>query len=228
MIITIDGPAGAGKSTAAKGLAKRLGFQYLDTGAMYRTVTLAGLHAGYDLDDPETIQPLLSSIDIQLPPTGQVLLDQQDVTFEIRTTEVTNSTGRAASNPTVRKYLRGLQRQIASERDIICEGRDQGTVVFPDATCKFFLVAQPVARARRRYEQWKQRDETVRLEDILEAQRVRDARDAARDIAPMIPAYDAIILDTTNLTLEEVIEHLELEIRRCGIGSTTGGTSSPT
>ncbi|MGF1579209.1 MAG: (d)CMP kinase [Gemmataceae bacterium] len=225
MIITIDGPAGVGKSSAARGLADRLGFQYLDTGAMYRTVALAALRAEIHLDDTEAIKPLLATMAIQLPPTGQVLLNEEIVTTLIRSQEVTSGSSRAATNPTVRLHLRELQRQIARERDIICEGRDQGTVVFPHATCKFFLVANPAVRARRRFEQLQDRGEEVLLQDIVEAQKERDARDGSRDIAPMVPAYDAVVLDTTQLTLDQVLERMEWEVRRCGIGSTTTGTS---
>src|SRR6478609_7498376 len=138
MIVTIDGPAGAGKSSAAKALAQRLGFEFLDTGAMYRSVALAALRAGVDLADPAATAALVADLRIEMSP-GHVLLDDEDVSAAIRTQEVTAATG----SPAVRRRLAELQRGIAAGRDMVCEGRDQGTVVFPDAVCKFFLVANP-------------------------------------------------------------------------------------
>src|SRR5437773_2156168 len=151
MIVTIDGPAGAGKSSAAKALAKRLHFEFLDTGAMYRAVTLTGIRAGADLDDPETMRKLLDGMALEMP-AGRVVLAGEDVTAAIRKPEITSASGRIASNPAVRRRLVDWQRTIGSGRDMVCEGRDQGTVVFPDAICKFFLIADPLERARRRHQ----------------------------------------------------------------------------
>jgi CMP/dCMP kinase len=214
MIVTIDGPAGAGKSTAAKALARRLGFEFLDTGAMYRAVTLAALRAGCDLDDEQALARLVAGLTLEMPP-GRVVLGGEDVTDSIRTPEVTAGTGKVASSPAVRRRLSELQRAIAAGRNIVCEGRDQGTIVFPDAACKFFLVADPAERARRRHREMLTRGVVVAWEDVLAAQQVRDARDAARDIAPMVPAADALLLDSTGLTLEQVVDRMELEVRRC-------------
>jgi cytidylate kinase len=212
MIITIDGPAGAGKSTAAKALARRLGFEFLDTGAMYRAVTLAGLQARIDLQDQSAVANLLPSLQIEMT-GGRVLLNGVDVTTGVRALGVTSASGAIASNPHVRDYLVAMQRVTAAGRDMVCEGRDQGTVVFPNALCKFFLVADPVERARRRQADIVQRGETVSFDEILKAQQVRDQRDVSRDIAPMVPAPDAILIDSTHLTLDQVVERMEHEVR---------------
>lgn len=213
MIITIDGPAGAGKSSAAKALAQRLGFDFLDTGAMYRAVTLAGLRAQVNLNDEAALSALVANLNLEMPP-GCVLLNGQDVTEEIRAPKVTDVSGVVASSPAVRRRLAEMQRAIAAGRNIVCEGRDQGTVVFPNAECKFFLEAQPEERARRRHRELSRRGDKSSLDDVLAAQQERDARDAARDIAPMVPAVDALILDSTALSLDEVVTRMEEEVRR--------------
>ncbi|MCI0462058.1 MAG: (d)CMP kinase [Gemmataceae bacterium] len=215
MIVTIDGPAGAGKSSAARALARRLGFEFLDTGAMYRAVTLAGLRARIDFDDESALARLAASLELEMPPGGRVVLDGEDITDRIRTAEVTAASGKVASSPGVRSRLVELQRTIAVGRHMVTEGRDQGTIVFPDAARKFFLVADPRERARRRHREMLARGEQVPIEEVLAAQEARDARDAARDIAPMVPAADAILLDSTSLTLEQVVDRMEQEVRRC-------------
>ncbi len=214
MIVTIDGPAGAGKSSAARALAQRLGFEFLDTGAMYRAVALAALRAGLDLHDQEGLSRLLGTLVLEMPP-GRVRLNGEDVTTAIRTREVTTATGPVADSPVVRRHLVGLQRAIAAGRNFVCEGRDQGTVVFPDAACKFFLKADPVERARRRQRDMAARGEAVDFDAVLAAQEERDRRDAARDLAPMVPAPDAILLDSTHLELVQVVDLMESEVRRC-------------
>src|SRR5438270_13338730 len=148
MIVTLDGPAGAGKSSAAKALARRLGFEFLDTGAMYRAVTLAGLRAAIDLQDQGALARLLADFRLEMTP-GRVLLNDEDVTSAIRSVEVTNASGVIASSRVVRQHLVGLQRAAAAGRDRVCEGRDLGTILFPDAACKFFLIAEPTWRGRR-------------------------------------------------------------------------------
>ena len=213
MIITIDGPAGAGKSTAAKALARRLGFEFLDTGAMYRAVALAGLRAGLDLTDQASLARLLESMHLELRP-GSVLLNGEEVGNAIRTLEVTAATHLAADSPVVRRRLVEWQRQMAEGRNVVTEGRDQGTIVFPHATCKFFLVADPAERARRRHKELVARGQDIPLEEVLRAQEERDRRDAARDIAPMVPAADAIMLDSTGLALEQVVDRMEHEVRQ--------------
>lgn len=213
MIITIDGPAGAGKSSAAKELARRLGFEFLDTGAMYRAVALAGMRAGMDLRDQEALARLLPGLRIELPP-GRVLLNGEDVTAAIRMAEVTAASAPVADSPVVRRDLVERQRAAARGRNMVTEGRDQGTIVFPRALGKFFLVADPVERARRRQADMVRRGETVSWDEVLHAQEVRDRRDTARDLAPMVPAPDAIILDSTHLTLAQTVDFMEQEVRR--------------
>ncbi|HEV3255551.1 MAG TPA: (d)CMP kinase [Gemmataceae bacterium] len=213
MIVTIDGPAGAGKSSAARILAERLGFEFLDTGAMYRAVALTAVRAGIDLRDQQALAELLAAFRLQMPP-GRIVVNGEDVTAPIRTLEVTAASGPIADSPAVRRCLVAMQRAIAAGRNMVCEGRDQGTVVFPDAACKFFLVADPVERARRRQREMLERQENVPWEEILRAQEARDRRDALRDLAPMIPAADAIPLDSTHLSLEQIVERMEQEVRR--------------
>ncbi len=213
MIITIDGPAGAGKSTAAKLVAQRLGFEFLDTGAMYRAVTVAALRAHIDLQDQTALANLVENLQIELP-AERVLLNGEDVTGEIRTPQVTAASAPIASSPVVRRRLVEWQRRIASGRDMVCEGRDQGTVVFPQAECKFFLSADPEERARRRLRELQARGADTTFSEVLAAQEARDARDAARDIAPMVPAADAILLDTTALSLDDVVARMVQEVWR--------------
>jgi CMP/dCMP kinase len=213
MIVTLDGPAGAGKSSAAKALAGRLGFDYLDTGAMYRAVTLAVLRAGIDPLDQQAVTELLAQLRLDMSP-GRVLLNGEDVTEQIRAAKVTYASGRVADSPIVRRRLVELQREWAAGRNIVCEGRDQGTVVFPDAACKFFLTADAQERARRRQREMAARGEVFAWDEILRAQEERDRRDRARDLAPMIPAADAIILDTTHLGLDQVVERMEEKVMK--------------
>lgn len=217
MIVTIDGPAGAGKSSAAKLLAQRLGFEYLDTGAMYRAVSLAVLRARVDPSNEPAVAAVVASLTLEMP-GGQVLLDGADVSGLIRTPEVTAASSAIAASPSVRSRLSELQRAIAAGRDMVCEGRDQGTVVFPDAGRKFYLIADETERARRRAAELAAKGSAVPLEDILQAQQQRDRRDAQRDLAPMVPAADAVILDSTGLTLDQVVARMEQDVRQCRTG----------
>jgi cytidylate kinase len=212
MIVTIDGPAGAGKSSAAKALAERLGFRYLDTGAMYRAVTVAAMRSDLDFDEPDEVAILLDRIHIDMPP-GKVILNGEDVTTEIRSPAVTEASGKAASCRAVRLKLVELQRAATQEQDFVCEGRDQGTIVFPDAEFKFFLTAEPLERAQRRHKQLSARGDNVSVEDVLAAQLARDKRDAERDIAPMKPAPDARTIDTSGMSLEQVVALMEQIVR---------------
>ena len=215
MIVTIDGPAGSGKTSAARGLAARLGFEVLDTGAMYRAVAVAALRGGVAVDDPATLAALLSRIRIEMPP-GHVRLNDEDVSLVIRTPEVSQAASKVASVRVVREFLVGLQRMIADGRDMVTEGRDQGTVVFPEADCKFFLQADREERARRRLAEIHDRGSRhVTFEEVLAQQEERDRRDASRDLAPMVAADDAKIIDTSNMTPDEVLDQLEREVRRC-------------
>jgi len=214
MIITIDGPAGSGKSSVAKALAQRLGFETLDTGAMYRAIALAVTRAAIDESNPAELQRVLGGSRIEMPP-GRVILNGEDVSGLIRTPEVSAAASRLAAMPEVRRFLVALQRQIGHGRNMVTEGRDQGTVVFPDAAHKFFLHADAHERARRRWHELQARGLTTSLETVLAEQNARDLRDASRDDSPMQPAPDAIVIDTTHLTPGEVLDRLEQEIRRC-------------
>ena len=207
-VVTIDGPAGTGKSTVSKRLADRLGWRLLDTGAMYRAVTLATLRGGVDLEDDRALGDLTAQLSVQLP-AGRVLLDGEDVTASARGVEVTNATQYVADSPSVRRQLVAWQRAYATEDDVIAEGRDQGTIVFPDAFRKFFLTASLEERVRRRHAEFVARGEPITLEAVLRGLQERDARDASRAIAPMRPADDALVIDTTGLSLDQVVARIE-------------------
>jgi cytidylate kinase/pantoate ligase/cytidylate kinase len=208
MIITIDGPAGAGKSSVARTLARRLGFRFLDTGAMYRAVALAGKRRGVDWDAPSDLALLARKIDLQMA-DDRILLDGEDVTEAVRTSEVTAVTRYAAGNPQVREHLVELQRRFATGENIVTEGRDQGTVVFPDAECKIFLTASPEERARRRLRDLESQGEPATLEQVLAAQQRRDREDASREVGPLVAAADAIRVCTDGMSLEQVVDRLE-------------------
>jgi CMP/dCMP kinase len=207
MIITLDGPAGAGKSTAARALAKRLGWCYLDTGAMYRTVALVALERGLALDDAATLAAVAAALAIDFR-DGRVLLGDRDVSAEIRTDRVTQATRPVADAPPVREAMKLRQRQLAAGRDVVTEGRDQGSEVFPQADVKVFLTAAPAERARRRHAEQRARGQAASLEAIEAAQARRDEGDRRRPVGAMQPAADAVILETDGLTAGEVVERL--------------------
>jgi cytidylate kinase len=213
MIVTIDGPAGAGKSTIARALAKRLGFRFLDTGAMYRAVALAAMEREHDWNDPAALVALAGNLRLEVS-EDRVLVDGRDVTREIRTAEVTAATHHAANNPGVRAILVELQRQAAGNDDIVTEGRDQGTVVFPHAECKIYLTASPEERARRRAQEMTARGEPTSVAEVLKRQNQRDARDAGRKVGPMVAAEDAIEVATDGLSPEQVLDRLESLVRQ--------------
>jgi len=215
MIVTIDGPSGSGKSTAAKALAKRLGVEFLDTGSMYRAIALALLRRGTAPEPTEEcVAPVLCEISLDVRP-GRVWLDGEEVTELIRTADATNMSSKIAVLAGVRRFLTAQQRATAKGRDIICEGRDQGTIVFPEAKPKFFLTASLEARAQRRFKELRAKGEDVDFDAVLHKMEERDRRDSSRDIAPLRPADDALTLDTSAMPLDEVLEWMEREIRRC-------------
>jgi cytidylate kinase len=195
MVIAIDGPAGAGKSSVARAVADRLGYTYLDSGAMYRSVALAALRRG--------VEPAVVAPEARIELGDRVLLDGDDITDAIRTPEVSEAASRAAADPSVRKAMVALQRRLLADGDWVAEGRDIGTVVAPDAKVKVFLTASPEERARRRAAELGADPETVLAEQTL-----RDERDRNREHSPLEPAPGAVELDTTGLTLDEVVRRI--------------------
>ncbi|MEW4487214.1 (d)CMP kinase [Thalassoglobus sp. JC818] len=208
MIITIDGPAGTGKSTVAQCLAKVLEFEYLDTGAMYRMIALKVLNSSVSPEDSDQVAELAGTAQLKFD-QGAAILDGGDVTHRLREPEVSAAASVVAQNSTVRKILVTQQQAIAKGCDIVCEGRDQGTVVFPHADFKFFLTADEEIRARRRMEDLQRLGTEASFDDVLTEQRERDARDETRSIAPLQPAHDAVIVDSSRMTIEEVVKHLQ-------------------
>lgn len=217
MIVTIDGPSGSGKTTTARLLAERLGFQHLDTGAMFRAVALHLLRHSIDAADEAAVRRVLPDVYLELIP-GRIWLCGEDVTGLIRTSEVTSEASRIAVFPAVREFLAKLQRAVARGKNIVTEGRDQGTAVFPDAECKFFLDAELPVRAERRHRELVERGETITVQEVLQAMQQRDERDSQRTVAPLMAAEDAIVIDTSRLSIEEVLERMEREVRPCQAG----------
>jgi len=215
MIVTIDGPAGAGKSSVARALARRLGFRFLDTGAMYRAVALAGLRRGVDWEQPDWLARVAREVELQVR-ADRIFLDGEDVTEAVRTSEVTAVTRYAADNPQVREHLVSLQRRFARGADVVTEGRDQGTVVFPDAECKIFLTASPEERARRRLRDLELQGESATFEEVLAAQQRRDREDAGRSVGALAPAADAIEVHTDGMSFDEVGDRLVEIVGRRG------------
>ncbi|MEI6635837.1 MAG: (d)CMP kinase [Planctomycetota bacterium] len=215
MIITLDGPAGAGKSSAARALATRLGWCYMDTGAMYRAVALIALDRLVSLDDATRIAMLAESLAIAFR-DGRVFVGDRDVSTEIRTARVTAATRPVADAPPVREVMKQMQRRIAAGIDVVTEGRDQGSEVFPDAEVKVFLTASPVERALRRHREETARGVPLSLDDVLDAQNRRDEGDRTRPVGAMQPAADAVLVETDGLTQEEVVDRLVrlIEARR--------------
>lgn len=202
-IIAVDGPAGAGKSTVSKLCAARLGYTYIDTGAMYRAVALKVIQSGKNLDEN-----LIKDIEITLDESGKVFLDKIDVTKEIRTPEVSRGASDVAKFGFVRKKLTELQREMAKRGKVIMDGRDIGTQVLPNADLKIFLTASVDERAKRRFEELKAKNFPANLDTIKNEIILRDKQDSEREIAPLAQADDAILLDSTNLTIEQVVNKI--------------------
>ncbi len=210
-MIAIDGPAGAGKSTVAQGVAQRLGLAYVDSGASYRAAALAVLEQGLSPDDELAVKRALEHAEIRFssePGQPRVWLNGRDVTARIRSPEVTLAASRVARLPAVRQKMIALQRSLAAGRGVVMEGRDIGTVVFPDAPLKIFLDADPRERARRRLEQNRQQGEGSTLEQTASEIEWRDQLDAQRTLSPLVAAADAYRMDTTTLNAEQVIERI--------------------
>ncbi len=208
--VALDGPAGAGKSSIAKRAAKELGFIYVDTGALYRTIGLAATRAKVDPVDSPEVDALLEKIKVELTfnENGEqiVLLDGEDVSGEIRTPEASMTASKISAIPKVRAYLLDLQRDMAKTNDVIMDGRDIGTVVLPDAQVKIFLTASPEARAGRRYKELIEKGMSVKYEDILSDVIERDYNDTHRETAPLKAAEDSVTVDTTELDFEQSVE----------------------
>ena len=215
--IAIDGPAGAGKSTLARALAQELGYLYVDTGAIYRTVALRAREAGADPSDPAQVEPLLEGLDIRMDygrdGVQRMYLSGRDVTEAIRENEISALASQVAALPAVREFLLDFQRKQAREHDVVMDGRDIGTVVLPQAGVKIFLTAAPEARARRRTAELLQRGQDADFDEILREIRQRDQQDENRPVAPLRQAEDAALLDTTNLDLKGSLEALLTLVR---------------
>ncbi|QPJ64513.1 MAG: (d)CMP kinase [Candidatus Nitrohelix vancouverensis] len=211
MIIAIDGPAGSGKSTAAKTVAQHLNYRYIDTGAMYRAVAWKALQANADLNDQNVIGKIAEELEIELlpQPGGQrVLADGQDITSQLKNETVGGGAAVVAAQKIVRDILVAKQRDFGKNGDIVMDGRDIGTVVFPQADFKFFLEADPEERGRRRYLEMKEKHSEANLPEIIEQVRRRDQEDRNRDISPLRMADDGILLDTTGLNPGQVVEKI--------------------
>lgn len=209
IVVTIDGPAGAGKSTVAKALARELGWRYLDTGALYRAVALIALERGLDTDDAEALGALTRSLSVTQDPEGRTFVDGRDVSTDIRTEAVSSAASKVSAHPPVRAALVDVQRGVADAGDLVCEGRDMGTVIFPNAELKVFLVASARTRAARRMKDLEAQGETVDLDELVAMIEERDARDSGRATAPLKKQEDMAEVDTSDLSIEQVLDRLQ-------------------
>ncbi len=207
MIIAIDGPAGSGKTTVSRLLAEKLNISYLDTGATYRALTLKVLRENIDLDDYEKVKTLAGALDIRME-KNKVYLDGEDVSEEIRTPLIDRNISKIAVNPMARKILVDIQRKMAEGGDFVTEGRDVTTVVFPGAKFKFYMDAFYFARAKRRHKELRERNVDISLKELSEQMKKRDEADITRKDSPLKKTADAVYVDTTNLTLEQVVDKL--------------------
>jgi cytidylate kinase len=216
-VIAIDGPSGSGKGTIAALLAAKLGWQLLDSGALYRVLAVAAGKHGIALEDAQALSALAAGLDVHFA-AGRIRLEGEDVTDMIRTEEVGAEASQVAAIPSVRDALLQRQRAFLAAPGLVADGRDMGTVVFPQAPVKIFLTASAAERARRRYEQLLAKGGNVSLGSLLEEIQLRDLRDTQRAVAPLVPAADAIVLDSTELSIEQVLQRILTEAARSGIG----------
>ena len=217
LIVAIDGPAGAGKSTVAKRLAKELGYTYMDTGAMYRAFAWRVMEQGMDLSDKRELRRVLQQTNIELVEhfgRPGVLLNGVDVTDRIRTPELSQLASRVSTSKIVRERMVELQRAIGSQGGVVAEGRDIGTVVFPDAEVKIYLDASSQERARRRFEEFRGQGSRVTMEETVSEMEERDRRDKERDVAPLRKAEDALVIDSTDSAVDGVVERIMQEIKK--------------
>ncbi len=209
IVITVDGPSGAGKGTLCHALADKLGFDFLDSGAIYRILALAALKQQIDFEDETALAELGRRLEVKFVPQGnevQVILDGENVGDQIRTAQAGQNASKIAIYPKVREALLQRQRDFSSEKGLIADGRDMGTIVFPHAQIKFFLDASAEERTKRRVKQLQEKGFNANFDEILAEIKERDFRDRNRPIAPLVPATDAVILDSTHLSIEEVIQ----------------------
>jgi len=225
-VVAIDGPAGSGKSTVAKEAAKRLDFQYLDTGAMYRAATLVSMETGIGPEEPERLTKEIASRQFQFyfrPGFYKVELDGRDITEAIRSPELTRLIGPVCEIPGIRKLMGELQRRMGAVGGVVLEGRDIGTVIFPEAEVKIFLTASAEIRARRRWREQQAKGITLDYQTVYEDVIKRDQRDMQRDNAPLKPAEDAVIIDTSAMSIEEVIDKVVYLVEECMKNLSGGG-----
>lgn len=218
-VVAIDGPAGAGKSTVAKKLADHLGYAFLDTGALYRTVAWFAESSGIGWTDAAGLAELASNLDVVFQRTGtqnRVVANGVDVTTEIRRPSISSGASQVSALPEVRTALLGLQRKTAMSQSVVAEGRDVGTVVFPHAQAKFFLTATLVTRARRRTEEIRATGKEADLDNVMDEIRIRDERDSMRNVAPLQKASDALEIDTSNQTPDALVEQMAFVVRQRG------------
>ena len=215
LVIAIDGPAGAGKSTISKLIAKNLGINYIDTGAMYRAITYKCIKEDIDVNDIQRVVDLCSRTDVDFV-DNYIYLDGQRLKEEIRTLQVSSRLSDVAKIPQVREFLLEKQREIGKRSDVILDGRDVGTHIFPDAKYKFFLNASAQERGRRRYQELIDKGQSVVLEEIIEDIKKRDYIDSTREVAPLVKADDAIEVDTTSMTIDQVVTYISDMVRRIG------------
>ena len=208
MIIAIDGPSASGKSTTAKAVSKRLGFIHLDTGAMYRAVTLGISESEIELNNHNEVKLYLKSLKIEFDQNDQILLNGKDVTNLIRTVKISSNVSKVSAILEVREKMVQVQRNIAGDNNCVLEGRDIGTVVFPNADFKFFLIADITIRAKRRFSDLQESNELLTLNELIESIRKRDELDSKRNLSPLRQAKDAIVIDTSFLTIEQQVNRI--------------------